>query len=462
MCARTLLAGLSLVSSLAILSCTDLTSPNVNSSDLQDLTEDPDRTKVANALTGLLAGNRRYVAGGFDYVMMTGILGRNAYRLDIAEPRTITELLEGELNPGSERGGGNIWAQPYENVRLSQIVLDAIAAAPASEIDEGEKAAARGLAKTSRALDLLIILNTRDMNCDGSLGCPVEVSEDPRELAPAVPKEEVFREIVRLLDDAESDLEVAASAGAGFINTMPSGFQDFQTPATFLRFNRALAGRVLTYMGREVDPSFWAQALTALEESFLDENASMDLGAYHNYGTGPGDQQNGLFEGGDNPNIRAHPSVATDVELKPDGEPDDRFQRKIRDIEFRQLRGIGSDIGFDIYRSPSAPVPIIRNEELLLLRAEANVGLGNLEAARSDIDLVRQVSGGLPPSGGFANQEDALDQVLYEKRYSLLFEGGHRWIDVRRWDRVEDLPLDQPGHVRNMAFPIPLEEQAGR
>lgn len=462
MFARKLTTGLAIVSLAGMVSCTDLQSPNVNSSDLADLTENPTRTKIANALTGLLAGNRSYMAGGFDYVIMTGVLGRNAYRLDIAEPRTITEWLEGELNPGSERGGGNIWARPYENIRLSQIVLDAIAAAPTTELTEGEKAAARGLAKTSRTLDLLMIVNTRDFNCDGDRGCPVEVSEDPRELAPAVTKREVFDEIVRLLDEARSDLESAAAAGAGFVVSLPSGFQDFQTPSAFVELNRALAARVLTYMGREFDPSFWDQALTALEGSFLDEGASMELGAFYNYSAGSGDQENELFEPGSNPNARAHPSVRTDVELKPSGEPDERFQRKIRDIEFRQLRGVGSDIGFDIYRSPSAPVPIIRNEELILLRAEANIGLGNLEAARSDINLVRQVSGGLPPVDEFASQDEALDQLLYEKRYSLLFEGGHRWIDLRRWDRLEELPLDQPDHVRNAAFPVPLSETIAR
>lgn len=454
--------AIGVVGLLGLLGCEGLQSPNVNSSDLNDLVENPTRTKIANAMTGVLAGNRNYMAGGFDYVMMTGVLGRNAYRLDIAEPRTITEWLEGSLNPASERGGGNIWARPYENVRLSEIVLSAVDAVPTTELSEGEKDAARGLVKTSRALDLLIIVNTRDENCDGQIGCPIDVRDDAGELAEAVPKRAVFDEIMRLLNEAASDLESASSSGAGFITTLPPGYESFPTPAAYLEFNRALAGRVLTYMGREFDSSFWNQALTALDASFLDPSRSMDFGAFYDYAAATGDQENQLFEPGQNPNSRAHPSVATDVELKPGGAPDDRFERKIRDIDFRQLRGLGSDIGFEIYDSPSAPVPIVRNEELFLLRAEANIGLGNLEAARQDLNFVRDVSGGLPPVEPFASQEEALDQLLYEKRYSLLFEGGHRWIDLRRWDRLDELPLDQPGHVLNAAFPVPTSEQLAR
>lgn len=451
-----------LVVLLGFLGCEGLNSPNVNSSDLTDLVENPTRTQIANAITGVLAGNRNYIAGGFDYVMMAGVLGRNAYRLDIAEPRTITEWLEGSLNPASERGGGNIWVQPYENIRLSQIVLDAIDAAPATELSNGEKDAARGVVKTSRALDLLVIVNTRDENCDGQIGCPIDVRENASELAEAVTKREVFDEIVRLLEDASADLESAASAGAGFISDLPPGYDNFATPSEFLEFNRALAGRVLTYMGREFDESFWDQALTALDASFLDEERPMDFGAFYNFAASSGDLANGLFEPSADPNARAHPSVEEDVELKPNGEPDERFQRKIRNIEFRQLRGVGSDIGFSIYNSASAPVPIIRNEELLLLRAEANIGLENLEAAREDINLVREESGGLPQVDSFASQEEALDQLFYEKRYSLLFEGGHRWIDLRRWERLDELPLDQPDHQINAALPVPTVEQLAR
>jgi hypothetical protein len=138
---------------------------------------------------------------------------------------------------------------------------------------------------------------------------------------------------------------------------------------------------------------------------------------------------------------------------------------KIREIKDRSFSGVGSHIGFNMYTSLDAPVPIIRNEELLLLRAEANIGLGNLTAALADINEVRTKSGNLPALAPFANHDAALDALLYEKHYSLLFEGGHRWIDLRHYGLLDDpayLPQSGSESYVNKAYPIPLDEQNAR
>ena len=43
-----------------------------------------------------------------------------------------------------------------------------------------------------------------------------------------------------------------------------------------------------------------------------------------------------------------------------------------------------------------------------------------------------------------------------------MFEGGHRWIDARRFNRLTDLPLDQGTHIRIPAFQIPISECQAR
>jgi hypothetical protein len=55
-----------------------------------------------------------------------------------------------------------------------------------------------------------------------------------------------------------------------------------------------------------------------------------------------------------------------------------------------------------------------------------------------------------------------VDTLLYERRYSLLFEGGHRWIDMRRYNRLSQLPKDLPGHTVHERFPIPKVETDAR
>jgi hypothetical protein len=123
-------------------------------------------------------------------------------------------------------------------------------------------------------------------------------------------------------------------------------------------------------------------------------------------------------------------------------------------------QGLASSFKYTIYTSPASPVSIIRNEELLLLRAEARFFTGNAVGAMEDLNRVRTISGGLMPIAGVPVSEMAfVDALLYERRYSLAFE-GHRWIDLRRFGR--ELPLDIPTgegmHVRNVRYPLPLAE----
>ncbi len=182
--------------------------------------------------------------------------------------------------------------------------------------------------------------------------------------------------------------------------------------------------------------------------------AEFRVGVYHSFGTGSGDVQNGLIS----VNFYAHPSVLADAEAG-----DDRAARKLLPEQMEGAgRGLASTTKFQIYTRPDDPVPIIRNEELILLRAEAELFTGDLAAAEADINIVRQNSGLLPALAGGLDEAGLLDALLYERRYSLLLE-GHRLIDVRRLDRLADLPIDMPTgdnlpHGLNVRWPLPSAE----
>jgi len=47
--------------------------------------------------------------------------------------------------------------------------------------------------------------------------------------------------------------------------------------------------------------------------------------------------------------------------------------------------------------------------------------------------------------------------MLNQRRYSLFGE-GHRWIDMRRYNRLNTLPIDRPGDDVWEEFPIPATE----
>ena len=190
------------------------------------------------------------------------------------------------------------------------------------------------------------------------------------------------------------------------------------------------------------------------------------MGANYPFSAAAGEQANFLAEGLSGKGTFVHPSLLTGVQLKSDGSPDDRYTAKVRETEpytFDNLTGSLKLIRYNLNTPTSsepdlgAPIPLLKNEELILLRAEANLGLGNTQAALDDINLIRTNSGGLPPSilTPSSPNEALVTELLYNRLYSLLWEQGTRWIDARRYHRTAALPLDRVGDVifPNMIIP---------
>jgi hypothetical protein len=430
----------------------DIDVPDLNNPGVDSLADSPTPSAVKAAATGLLIGNRVGIGAEAGFVSNLGILGRESYNFDTADPRYVNELLVApDLDPGAGAFGGNFWTAPYSNIKGAFTLIKALEKVVG--FSDAEKEAIRGFAMTIQALDFLVVIETHDKN-----GAPIDVDRginDP--LAPIATKDEVYKHIRDLLDEAKTHL---AAGGDAFPFPLSSGFAGFDTPATFLKFNRAIKARVDVYSDQ------WADALVALGESFISADPAdpkLDVGVYYVYSTGSGDVQNFLV----NPVLYVHPSVAADADKKANGDLDDRVTRKTVQL-MAPVSGAGgllmSDRQFTMYPSPTAPIPLIRNEELILLRAEANIGLGTpagLMAAIDDINFIRVNSGGLAPRTDLTSA-NILDELLKQKRYSLLFEGGHRWIDLRHYNKLDELPLDQPNFVRHDALPIPSSETDAR
>jgi len=277
----------------------------------------------------------------------------------------------------------------------------------------------------------MMVALTRDR-----FGIPLDVGTDPNEdPAPFESKETVVQFIDDLLDEAAVDLE---NGGGSFPFGLTDGQQAFATPESFLELNRALRAR-WAVLNRD-----FSTALSALEGSFLDPEGSLDFGAFHNFSTVAGDQTNPLNAQNF---IFAHTRLgepgpaAQNAQTRADGSLDLRAQQKLVQRSAFTVAGITSDLNFTLYTSPTTPLPWIRNEELILLRAEANLGLGNLDQALEDINRIRTRAGGLEeiPAGSLS-EEEMITELLYNKRYSLLYEWGHTWLSLRTWDRLlEDL-----------------------
>ncbi len=442
--------------------CQTLTVPDFNNPGIEQLTGTPTRSAVIAAVQGLFIDARSNIASAAGQVSQLGIIGRESYNFDASDPRFVTEMLIGPLDGGSPAFGGNHWFARYQELRDQVNVLNATAALLDTEMSPAEKAGVRGFTKTMQALNFLLLVNTRDEH-----GIVITVNPDPTgDPQPIVSKTEAFNEIVRLLDEAQTDL---AAAGGTFAFQLPSGFAIANTPAAFIGFNRALRARVDVYMQN------YASALTNLAASFMNTGSALSTGVYYNFGVGAGEVANSLFDQSD---VRlAHPSFEADAQQRTGGEPDLRFSTKVvrldDPVQDQASQGISSDLDFTLYPNPSADVPIIRNEELILLRAEANLACtgsagsitcsGDPSAALVDINFIRQNSGGLDPileaDWLLLSDEAQLDELLYNKRYSLVWEGGHRWIDWRRYGKLNELLVGEPANFTvAQRYPFPAQE----
>lgn len=424
--------------------------------------------QVASAADGLLIGYRFDVSS---WVLKAGIIGREDYRLDTADPRFTTELLAGPLDPSNAAFGGGQWQREYRAIQSGYAILNVIGSA---QIPASQQAAVRGFVQTIQALSLLMIL---DAHIEDSI--PLDVNRTVGQtLAPFVSNDSAYKAVMAMLDSARSNL---ASASA-FPFDLGPGFVGFNTPATFLTFNRGVAARVRAYQAslgalpsgiyvpaKKIWSSCtacWDSVLTALAQSFVSTSAPMDLGAYVAYGTGNQDQANDLSQDVASAIQLAHPFIHDSAELQRGGTAlDKRFLAKVAPREGPgatkpdtfSLACLSSGWSFIRYPTPIAPIPIIRNEELILLRAEANLqkAVPNPIAAAQDINFIRSTSGGLDTIPLLAAQStDSILRVLLKQRlYSLLYEGGHRWVDMRRYGRLNQIIIDRPTGCTSAGIP---------
>lgn len=453
-----------LAAGLAACYADQLNVPNPNSATVAGASADP--TALQLLFTGLFADVRGQRA---NMIEQSQVFGREGYVLSPQDGRFATLPLIGIVAHGVQQIDyaqgftNNAWGGQYGVMRDLFNFKNAIAT---SSLADSAKAGALGIAQTFDAMMIFELVQSHD-----SLGGITEIKTDATQIAPFVSRDSMYKFVLGSLDQAITNL---GKAGSGFAFTLPPGFTGFNQPATFTKFAQAMKAKAEVYYATLGGGSAaWQAALTALQASFLNASATsraqLDAGVFDTYGVSP-DSPNPLTQA-TNTNLYGHMSLQRDVQLKADGKPDDRYTAKVR-TGLPPRAGPPANggpttetttIGFSIWPSQNSSIPIIRNEELILLRAEARLGTGDKAGAIADLNQVRVNSGGLPPSTLTASSSNdaILEGILYEKRYSLLMEGD-RWPDMRRYGKLSELPLDvASGPNKNFVAivnPIPQAE----
>ena len=424
------LVGLTLLAGCELEPVVDPNNPDVGSVE-QNATESELNSLVLGIIAGIRNSHEVYVAS-------TGTVARELYLFD-ADPRNTGDLLG---KNGTQLDNNTYYlTAPYNDryqvIKTANILLEALE--NTELVSEAEKNGYRAFANTIKAHEFLMVLNMLGEN-----GIRIDVA-DPDNLGPFVSQQEALQHIAGLLDQAATTI---TSGNVEFSFGLP-GFAEFATPNGFYQFNRALAARVAAYREN------WTEVLDNLEDSFFGLNKALNLGPKMVFGTGTGDILNPLYKPLENTAdmIFAHPSFVANAAAG-----DLRVTQKT-------LRGdpIANDLLSGVYRTVlyptgTTPIDIIRNEELILLYAEAHIQLGNFQEAIEAINVVRNAYG-LPDYSGAMTKAALIDEMLTQRRYSFWAE-GHRLVDLRRYGRLTSdfLPLDRAGDLIFTEFPIPATE----
>ena len=409
-----------------------------NNPGIGTISANPTLGEIQNLVTAIESGMRDNMNFYFDDA---GVIGREFYRFSTSDPRFTSDLL-GKGTAVLDNNTfyiTNPFAAKYRVIKNVNILLDGLTNTTSSDVTDAQRAAGKAYANTIKAYELLIALNLEYSN-----GIRVDVA-NPNTLGPFLSKDESFNAISSLLDNAYNDLIANAGVNFPFRTTFFSS-----TAGEFAKFNRALAARVAVYTQN------WNGALDALSKSFFDIDGDLTVGVYYIYSSGGGDQLNPMFfpQNSSGETRVVQPSFITNA-----APGDTRLSKAPQRTSPTTQDGLTSDYDFFVYKTNIDKIPIIRNEELLLIYAEAKAQVGgaaNLDDAVTAINNIRHAAN-LPNYSGAIAQPAIIDEMLNQRRYSLFGE-GHRWIDMRRYNRLNTLPIDRPGDDVWQEFPRPATE----
>jgi starch-binding outer membrane protein, SusD/RagB family len=398
------------------------------------ITQNASLGELQNLVDGTESGMRDNLGFYYDGV---GVIGREFYRYSTSDPRYTSDLL-GKGNATLDNNTfytTNPFSARYRDVKNTNILIEALQNTKTAITDVQRKTAI-AYAQTIQAYELLLVFNEQYGN-----GIRVDVS-NPDLLGPFLTQTASLDAIQNLLNTAYTALNGNDLNYPFSTNLLING------NAGFSKLNRALAARVAIYR------QDWAQASSALSASFFDIGGNLNNGFYHTFSLAGGDQLNPqYFPLNSNGETRVvEPSFITDAAAG-----DTRVTAKTsRRTSTAFQDGLQSDYDFYVYQSNVAPISIIRNEELILIYAEVQAQLSNPVNAQNAINVIRNAAG-LPNYSGATDLNSLINEILNQRRYSLFGE-GHRWIDMRRYNELSQLPLDRPGDHIWSQFPRPATE----
>jgi starch-binding outer membrane protein, SusD/RagB family len=405
--------------------------------------------------TGLIVQDRANFDG--NYFLWGGIMARDAIVPTVNESRFVSEFYQLQPDP-SDFIGGSQWNGYYTLLRAAQ---DLFKAGSYTSLSAGDQAATAGLVRNLQGQSYIRLIEYRNQN-----GVAIQ-GPDSSKVDPIKEKQSVLAYASALLDSGYASLQTA-SASVPF--TVPPGYTihgDYSQTANLKLWNRGLKGKVEVMRALDEanpNPGSAAVAIAALNSALADAPSPMTE-EYLN--TGPWYQYNQASpEATPNP-LPGASNLVTD-NFVSSFLPNDLRAKNILPSSTVKVHGFsGSNRLAATDPSNSAllnvPLPIMRNAELFLLRAQAEIATGDLAGATRDINYTHTVEGGLPPYPTFTTATDAINAVLYEIRYTFAYLGPQHIVALREYklfnlNYVSQKGIPSPGATDALVSQLPITQ----
>lgn len=429
-----------------------------NNPTVESVLQNATRVQISQLGVGLQSVMRN---GHFAFYSWSGSVGREIVYFAKTESRYYREL-QGGIPIDNAGIMYDWWFSFNQTRRRAEILLRS--AENTSSLSAAEKSATKGFARTVQAYVMLNALNMAGVA--GIRTNFTDLSSPGDLLKPGCFK--TYAEGLAYVKGLAEEGKTALDAGGSAFPFPLVGYTGFSTPATYKRFNRAVAARVAMYQ------EDWAGVLSALNESYMDLNGSMNAGPQFTYSTTAGDATNPMWQAIEEQNAiflvqnsfiqqaEAGDNRVFGTPIGVDNAGTARVRQRTQATAPPNYPNMTHEV--QAYRSNTSPITIIRNEELVLMYAEAKIrqgGAGNLADAVMALDKVRAAAGLQPLAvakpATIGNQAALVDEMLNQRRYGLFLQ-GHRWFDMRRYNRLNQLPLDVTGHQVWTNFPRHRQE----
>jgi hypothetical protein len=391
---RQYLTKVLLASSLGLVAC-DLDTTNPNS---------PTQETVVTNAEGLMALGvglqARFGTSTGSFIYSAGLLTEELGALNTAFS-TISDAEGGTVPPGAGITG-DVWNGSYRTIKTAN---DITAAAGDVVMPRGTRSGLLGLAYLFKAGAIGELLQ-------GFESLPIDTYSDP---TPAfVDRQAALSAVLALLDSAQ----------AAYRDTVPSAQFTSQVLATGLD----IPNTILAYKARYRRlAGNWQGALDAADSVSRTVFSRLPFAA-----TAPSP----LFT----------VSTGSSGVLPRDAYRADPLEAQ-RTVYFVRDTAIVGRIGtpldaWVVFATNVSPIPTYYPDEVLLIKAEALVRLGDLADAQAVVDSVRTDCPGagrvtndpgpcLTPLVGVLTADELLDEIYRNRRYEL-FATGLRWEDLRR------------------------------